>query len=76
MSAASRLSSAAFSAERAHPQLSQVEGGGSHCARCGDEYSLKRKVSASGDMGAAPSICADTEMCARRISQLRLMGIA
>jgi hypothetical protein len=71
MTPGSRLGCTASSVERAQSQPSEVECGGSSCVRCGDEYSAKRKVSVWGDVGAAPSVCADSEMCDRRISQLR-----
>jgi hypothetical protein len=75
MTRGSRLASAASSVVRTQSQLSEDEREASSCVRCGDAYSTKRKVSACGDASAA-SVCADSEMCDRRISQLRLMGIA
>jgi alpha-D-ribose 1-methylphosphonate 5-phosphate C-P lyase len=76
MTAGSRLASTVFSVDSVQSQPSEVERGGSSCVRCGDEYSTKLKEGACTDVGAALSVCADSEMCDRRISQLHLMGIA
>jgi hypothetical protein len=67
------LAGTAFSEERAQSNLSEVEREGLRCVQCGDQYSAKSD--ARSDAGAGLPVCADSEMCARRISQLHLMGI-
>jgi hypothetical protein len=57
-----------------HESLTEAQLDGRDCIRCGDEYSNKRPVMAWTDSARLVE-CVDVEMCARRISQLRLMGI-
>jgi hypothetical protein len=46
------------------------------CVWCGDEYTDKRSLVVSSSEVVLLFECLDIETCARRISQLRLMGIA
>jgi hypothetical protein len=46
------------------------------CLRCGDEYCPKRLIDLWRVSGVALVACVDVDMCARRRSQLRLMGLA
>ena len=46
------------------------------CFRCGDEYSDQRLFVVSSQEIVLLFECLDVETCARRVSQLRLMGIA
>jgi hypothetical protein len=45
------------------------------CIHCGDDYSNKREVMVDDVSKATYVECFDRETCARRLGQLRLMGI-
>jgi hypothetical protein len=52
--------------------LTEAELAGRTCFRCGDDFSVKRPLQDSSEQLIE---CIDADTCARRISQLRLMGI-
>jgi hypothetical protein len=52
--------------------LTEAKLPGRICFRCGDDFSVKRCLQVSSEQRVE---CADVDTCARRISQLRLMGI-
>ncbi len=45
------------------------------CIRCGDDYSDKQPVAHDDGRSTQLVECIDAETCARRISQLRRMGL-
>ena len=56
--------------------LTDTQLDGRACVHCGDEHSDKRPVEAwSGQSSMQLRECVDVETCARRVSQLRLMGL-
>ena len=55
--------------------LTEAQLDGRACVRCGDEHSDKRTVEAWSEQAAQLVECVDIDTCARRISQLRLMGL-
>jgi hypothetical protein len=55
--------------------LTEARLDGRACIRCGDEHSDKQPVADGSEQCAQLFEYVDVETCARRISQLRLMGL-